>query len=113
MTIGALLRRLRDEFTAMPGLRLNEKQVQRLCSVSASSSARALRALVSAGFLRALEDGSFRRADVPFDVEPRSASGAPEPPCRHILCVVELAVGLDAGVIVIGREGGQRAACPT
>jgi hypothetical protein len=84
MTIVSLLRRLRDEFTAMPGLRLNEKQVQRLCGVSASTSARALRALVSAGFLRPLEDGSFRRADVPYDVGPHSTSGAAGPPRPHI-----------------------------
>ena len=76
MTIVTLLRRLRGEFTAMPGLRLSEKQVQRLYDVSASTSASALRALVSAGFLRALEDGSYRRADVPYGVDPDAASRA-------------------------------------
>ena len=73
----------------MPGLRLSEKQVQRLYDVSASTSASALRALVSAGFLRELEDGSYRRADVPYDVGPHSTSGAAEPPWRRILCLVE------------------------
>jgi len=63
MTVVSLIRRLRDEFTEMPGLGLSEEQVQRLCGVSASTAASALRALVSAGFLRPLEDGSYRRAD--------------------------------------------------
>ena len=73
----------------MPGLRLSEKHVQRLYDVSASTSASALRALVSAGFLRALEDGSYRRADVPYGVDPHAASRAAEPPWRRILCLVE------------------------
>src|SRR5688572_1814784 len=89
MTVISLIARLRDEFTAMPGLRLNDAQVQRLCDVRASTSASALRALVSAGFLRALEDGSYRRADMAGDVDPRSTSGAVEPPWRRILCLVE------------------------
>jgi len=89
MTVIALIRRLRAEFTAMPGLRLNEEQVQRLCGISAAASASALRALVSAGFLHALEDGSYRRADVAIGAAPRSASAAVQPPWRRILCLVE------------------------
>jgi nucleotide-binding universal stress UspA family protein len=89
MTIVSLLRRLRAEFTAMPGLRLSEKQVQRLYDVDASTSASALRALVSAGLLRELDDGSYRRADLPSDLETRSMAGAAEPPWRRILCFVE------------------------
>jgi nucleotide-binding universal stress UspA family protein len=89
MTVIALIRRLRDEFTAMPGLRLTEWQVQRLCDVRASTSALALRALVSAGFLRALEDGSYRRAEMAIGVGTPSTSGAVEPPWRRILCLVE------------------------
>ena len=89
MTVVSLIQRLRDEFTAMPGLRLSEAQVQRLCDASASTSASALRALVSAGFLRALEDGSYRRADVAIGVNTRSTSDAVEPPWRRILCLVE------------------------
>jgi nucleotide-binding universal stress UspA family protein len=89
MTVVALIRRLRDEFTAMPGLRLREEQVQRLCGVSVSASASALRALASAGFLRALDDGSYRRADMAIDVDTRGTSGAVESPWRRILCLVE------------------------
>ena len=48
----------------MPGLRLTEEQVQRLCGVSATTSASALRALVSAGVLDPIEHGRYRRADV-------------------------------------------------
>src|SRR5690349_21111896 len=89
MNIVSLIRRLRDAFTAMPGLRLSEAQAQRLCDVNASTCASALRALVSAGFLRALEDGSYRRADVEVGVNTRSTSDAVEPPWRRILCPVE------------------------
>jgi predicted DNA-binding transcriptional regulator YafY len=63
MGVVDLIRRLREEFTAMPGLRLTEPQVERLCSASAALSASALRALVSAGFLTPLADGSYARAD--------------------------------------------------
>lgn len=48
----------------MPGLRLTEPQVERLCSASASMSASALRALVSAGFLTPMADGSYARSDM-------------------------------------------------
>src|SRR5688572_32887259 len=89
MSVVALIRRLRDEFTAMPGLRLTEKQVQRLCDVRASAGASALRALVSAGFLRALDDGSYARADVATGSGMRTTSGAMEPPWHRILCLIE------------------------
>lgn len=75
------MRRLRDEFTAMPGLRLSEAQVQRLCDVSAPTSASALRALVSAGFLRELDDGSYRRTDVEPVSDERLTTGVAESPC--------------------------------
>lgn len=48
----------------MPGLRLTEPQVQRLCGVDPAMAASALRALVSAGFLQALDDGSYGRTDL-------------------------------------------------
>jgi nucleotide-binding universal stress UspA family protein len=89
MTAVALIRRLRDEFTAMPGLRLTEAQVQRLCDAGASTSASALRALVSAGFLRRLDDGSYRRADFEPSSDAGSTSDAIESPWRRILCLVE------------------------
>ena len=63
MSIVRLIRRLQNEFGEMPGLRLTERQVERLCHVSASTSASALRALVSAGYLHMFEDGTYGRAD--------------------------------------------------
>jgi nucleotide-binding universal stress UspA family protein len=89
MTSVALIRRLRDEFTAMPGLRLTEAQVRRLCDVNAITSASALRALVSAGFLQPLEDGSYRRADLTPNFGSNSSADAIEAPWRRILCLVE------------------------
>ena len=73
----------------MPGLRLTEGQVQRLYDVTAPASASALRALVSTGFLRALEDGSYQRADIAINSGTRSTSGGTEAPWRRILCLVE------------------------
>lgn len=73
----------------MPGLRLTEGQVQRLWDVTAPASASALRALVSTGFLRALEDGGYQRADIAINSRTRSTSGGTEAPWRRILCLVE------------------------
>ena len=73
----------------MPGLRLTEEQVQRLCDVSAPISASALRALVTSGFLQSIEDGSYRRADIEFSSGSSSSSSGVEPPWRRILCLVE------------------------
>ena len=89
MSMVALIRRLRDEYTAMPGLRLTEEQVQRLCDVSASASASGLRALVSAGFLRPLADGTYGRADMATHSGTSAPSDAMDPPWRSILCLVE------------------------
>jgi nucleotide-binding universal stress UspA family protein len=89
MTVIASIRRLRDEFTTMPGLRLTARQVQRLCDVDASTSASALRALVSAGFLHELEEGNYRRTEMSIGVATRSTAGAVEPPWRRIVCLIE------------------------
>ena len=48
-----------------------------------------LRGLVSAGFLRPLEDGSYRRADLAPEFGRRSSSGAIEAPWRRILSLIE------------------------
>ena len=88
MSVVTLIRRLRDEYTAMPGLRLTEEQTQRLCDADASLSASALRALVSAGFLRPLSDGSYGRADLAAS-SGTQMSGAIDPPWRRILCLME------------------------
>jgi hypothetical protein len=64
MNVVRLIHRLRDEFTAMPGLCLTEPQVQRLCTADAATAASALRALVSAGFLTVMADGAYARTDI-------------------------------------------------
>jgi nucleotide-binding universal stress UspA family protein len=85
--------RLRDEFAALPGLRLTEPQVERLCTADPSTSTAALRALVSAGVLTRAPDGSYGRTEL-------AASGPRHPmagdqhrivpsPWRRILCFVD------------------------
>lgn len=88
MAIAALIRRLRDEFTSMPGLRLTEAQVQRLCTVDAATCASALRALVSAGFLKSPEGGAYQRSDLVSSTREMS-TGLRHSPWRRILCLVE------------------------
>ena len=73
----------------MPGLRLTEEQAQRLCDVNASVSASALRALVSAGFLRPLAGGTYARADMATQSGMSAPADAVDPPWRSILCLVE------------------------
>lgn len=94
MAVVDLIRRLRDEYSEMPGLRLTEAQVERLCTADALTSASALRALVSAGFLRPMPDGSYVRTDVFVarrDIASvRSSTGILRSPWQRILCVVEL-----------------------
>jgi nucleotide-binding universal stress UspA family protein len=94
MRVMNLIRRLRDEFTALPGLRLTTAQVERLCSADASTSASALHALVSAGFLRPMPGGHYGRTDLmtsaPLDpLVGRRARIMPSP-WRRILCLVDL-----------------------
>src|SRR5688572_17665546 len=88
MAIAALIRRLRDEFTSMPGLRLTEAQVQRLCDVDETTCASALRALVSSGFLKSLEDGAYQRSDLVSSTRETSA-GVRHSSWRRIFCLVE------------------------
>jgi len=94
MRIVDLIRRLREEFTALPGLRLTTAQVERLCSADATTSASALRALVSAGFLSPMPDGSYGRNDLVTSAARDLLAGRRDPivpsPWRRILCVVDL-----------------------
>ena len=94
MALVDVIRRLRKEFSEMPGLRLTEAQVERLCTADALTSASALRTLVSAGFLRPMADGSYGRTDVfagRRDVaHERSRTGIVPSPWHRILCLVEL-----------------------
>jgi nucleotide-binding universal stress UspA family protein len=94
MRVIDLIRRLRHEFTAMPGLRLTELQVERLCTADASTSAAALEALVIAGFLSLTRDGRYGRADLLANASSktlvRERARIMPSPWRRILCLVEL-----------------------
>jgi hypothetical protein len=63
-TTGAtrLLRRIRGEFSEMPGLRLTARQAQRLWGLESSDCEALLEALIAAGFLKRNRDGTFVRA---------------------------------------------------
>lgn len=59
-----LLRRIRAEYSEMPGLRLTLEQAQRLFGVPRQACARLLDALVADRLLTSLPDGTYmRRAD--------------------------------------------------
>jgi nucleotide-binding universal stress UspA family protein len=94
MRVIELIRRLRDEFTAMPGIRLTEPQVERLCTAEPSTSAAALEALVGEGFLSPTLDGRYGRADLVASASRhalvRERVRIMPPPWRRILCVVDL-----------------------
>ena len=88
-----LIQRLRDEFTAMPGLHLTEAQVQRLCASDGPTATSALRALVSAGFLTMTGDRAYARTDILRGnrVGPTTRPiGSPHASGRRILCLVAL-----------------------
>ena len=60
-TIHDVLKRLRAEYLAMPGLRLTAEQVQRLCGIERMMCQSVLDALVDAKFLCMKPDGSYTR----------------------------------------------------
>jgi len=97
MAVVDLIRRLREEFNEMPGLRLTEAQVERLCTADPLTSASALRALVSAGVLRPMADGSYGRTDVFIGrrdiARDRPSTRMMPSPWHRILCLVELEKG--------------------
>jgi hypothetical protein len=55
------VRRVRGEYLEMPGLRLTEKQAQRLWGLDSVSCAHVLEALTEARFLSRREDGTYVR----------------------------------------------------
>jgi hypothetical protein len=55
---------IRAEYLDMPGLKLTERQAQRLFHVDSAECAAALDVLVDIGFLRRSPDGLFVRRDI-------------------------------------------------
>jgi len=60
-TIDEVCRRIRAEYTEMPGLRLTPAQVERLCGVDRKTCQLVLDELVNDRFLRASPDGHYAR----------------------------------------------------
>ena len=95
MSLLHVTRHLRDEFTAMPGLRLTSAQARRLCTADAWTTTSALRSLVGAGFLTVLSDGQYARTDIvagrlasrsTFQSQATSIAPAVR---RRVVCLVE------------------------
>jgi hypothetical protein len=57
----ALVRRVREEFMEMPGLRLTHAQAQRLWGLDSGTCAKLLDVLVSVNFLALNADGRYTR----------------------------------------------------
>ena len=72
-TVDTVLERLRAEFLEMPGLRLTEPQVRRLCGVEKPLCQRMLDSLVNARFLCRKSDGAYSRLSDGEIPRPRTA----------------------------------------
>ena len=64
MHVMRVIARLRNEFTAMPGLCLTVPQAQRLLAVDAPTATSALHCLVSSGFLSRIDPRTYGRTDI-------------------------------------------------
>jgi hypothetical protein len=60
-TIDDVLNQLRAEFIEMPGMRLQVRQVQRLCGIEQTMCQQVLDSLVDEKFLYAKSDGHYAR----------------------------------------------------
>lgn len=61
-TIDEVLNRIRAEFLEMPGMRLRQEQVQRLCGLDSGLCRAVLDSLVRSRFLSVSADGQYARA---------------------------------------------------
>ena len=68
-----LTERLRAEFLEMPGLRLTQQQVQRLCGIEPKICQLVLQELVNARFLAVKPDGSYTRSTEGRESRPQAA----------------------------------------
>jgi len=63
MELDAIIRRVRDEFHEMPGLRLTPAQATRLWGLEQATCRAVIEALVASAFLRWTAAGAITRAD--------------------------------------------------
>jgi len=63
MELDAIIRRVRDEFHEMPGLRLTPAQATRLWGLEQATCLAVIEALVASAFLRWTAAGAITRAD--------------------------------------------------
>jgi hypothetical protein len=67
------LQRIRAEYLEMPGLRLTQEQVERLCGVDHGVCEAVLATLVESNFLCVREDGAYGRVTDGAYARPRPA----------------------------------------
>ena len=63
MELDSIIRRVRDEFHEMPGLRLTPAQATRLWGLEQATCRAVIEALVASAFLRWTAAGAITRAD--------------------------------------------------
>jgi hypothetical protein len=69
-----VVNRLRAEYLEMPGLRLKQDQIEKLCGLEGTICKTVLDALVGEGFLSANLDGTYARAADGIQRRPAKAS---------------------------------------
>jgi hypothetical protein len=113
-----LVERIRDEYTAMPGLKLTEEQVCRLWGVGHDTCSAALDLLLAEGFLHQTGTGKYVALPRPACVVPASAGEelALAPPLRCPHCGKLNLIGATSGhhlQVAVRCEGCHRIIHPT
>jgi hypothetical protein len=84
MPHATFLRRIRAEYLEMPGLRLTQEQVQRLCGVDRAVCKAVLDSLVEAKFLCVRADGTYALLSDVDQWRPRPISASLNPTKRAV-----------------------------
>jgi hypothetical protein len=77
-TIEHVLNQIRAEFMEMPGMRLQAKQVQRLCGIEETTCQLALDLLLASNFLCLKPDGTYARVTDGYHPSDESLALGPE-----------------------------------
>jgi hypothetical protein len=108
-----LVERIREEYVAMPGLKLTREQACRLWGAGRETCAAALEVLVAEGFLHQTGTGNYvalpRRAGTLLGIDAEQLSAVRCPHCGKRNMVARVQKGLGHGLITSVRcEGCHR-----